>query len=199
MASQVITRVADFSRSLGRVDRKSISVNQWVNLGPLTSTSVANGFYSFSTVFTDLPDSSNYGGAFDMYRIDSLEYHVIACSQPSAPASAAGYSFLYVYHDYDDATAPAALSNALSSQNLTICGPGERHSRKIKPHVAVATTTSAAAAINGAKNMVADWMDMASSSVPHYGLKAIVTQSTSTNVNTWNLFVRITATLRYQQ
>jgi hypothetical protein len=189
-------RVADFTRELKSIDDRITQVSQWAVYGFVTSTTVATGLYAFSTVFTDLPDNANYSAAFDQYRIDCVEYHVIPVTQPSLPASSIGYSFAHVYHDYDDAATPSGTTAALSTANMTVLGPGDKHIRKIKPHVAIAASSSGAAAITGVRNEQAGWFDAASSNVPHYGLKIVVSQSTSTSANAWYVYARITASLR---
>jgi len=104
-----------------------------------------------------------------------------------------------VVNDYDDATVPASVSVLQQYPNLSICGPGEKHIRKIRPHQAVATTSSAGTSISGVKNMPAGWMDIAFGTVNHYGVKVCVTQSTSTNTNSWYVFCRVTYSLRSQR
>lgn len=180
-------------------DRRITEIHEWADYGIVTSTSAANGYYSFSTIFTDLPDNANYSSAFDQYRIDTIEYHLIPVSQQALPSNALAYSFCFVYHDYDDTTTPVSQAAARSYNNLAILGPGEKHSRRIKPHIAIAATTSGASAITGAVNHPADWIDTTSTGIPHYGLKIIVTQSTSTNLNAWYLYAFIGVSLRNQR
>jgi hypothetical protein len=193
------TRVADFTREQRFIDTREQQVVEWADYGELTSTSTASGYYSFSTVFTDLPDNANYSGAFDQYRIDSIEYHFLPMTQLSAPGTAPAYANLFVYHDYDDVATPVTQSAARSYGNLTIVGAGEKHIRKIRPHIAAAATTSGAASIVGAINVVSTWLDTSSTGIPHYGVKAIVTQSNSTAVSKWYLYARIEVSLRNQK
>jgi hypothetical protein len=193
------TRVADFTRELRSVDNRITVVHQWLDYGTVTSTSVAPGLYAFATVFTDLPDNANYSSAYDQYRFDSLEYHILPMTQPALPAIAPGYANCYVFHDYDDAVPPTTSAQARSYSNTVVIAPGEKHVRKIRPHIAVAATSSAGAAILGVRNVPADWVDATSTSVPHYGLKVYIQTSTSTNANAWYLLVRATVSLRNQR
>jgi len=197
--SSIQTRVADFTRQLRSVDNRPVTVHQWAMYGEVTSTSSAAGLYSFSTVFTDLPDNANYSSAYDQYKIDSIEYHVLPVTDKAQPGTAPAYAHCCVYHDYDDAASPANISSALSYANLAILGPGEKHIRKIRPHIATAATTSGAASIVGARNSPSDWFDTSSTAVPHYGLKIVVQQSNSTAVSKWFIWARITVSLRNQK
>jgi hypothetical protein len=193
------TRVADFTRELRSVDSRITRIQQWADYGLVTSTSAAEGKYAITTVFTDLPDNANYASAYDQYKIDSVEYHILPMTQPSLPGTAPGYANCIVYHDYDDTTTPVNAAAARQYSNAVILGPGEKHVRKIRPHIAGAATSSATASITGARNEPAPWMDATSSSVPHYGLKVVVTQSSSTNVNAWYIYAVLSVSLKNQR
>jgi hypothetical protein len=82
---------------------------------------------------------------------------------------------------------------------MAVLGPSEKYCCKISPCVDVATTTSAAASINGAMSVRQPWLDCSSPSVPHYGVKLAVTQSTSTNLTQWRVFCRYVFDFRRQQ
>jgi len=188
--------VADFSRGLRSFTQRKLTASQWVNYGVVTSTSAANGYYAFSVSLGDLPDNANYSSIFDSYRFDYLELHLIPTSQACLPATANAYAFAYVAHDLDDATAPASLSTLLSYDNCTVLGPGEKHIRRIKPCIAAAATSSAAAAITGSMQTESPWLDMTSSNVQHYGFKIAVTQSTSTSLSSWQCFIYATVSMK---
>jgi hypothetical protein len=198
-ASAINTRVADFTRELRQVDTRVIQFNQWFEKGLVTSTSAAAGLYAFSVQFNELPDYANYATVYDVYKLESLEFHFIPVTQPSLPATSIGYSFCLIANDYDDATSPSGTSQLYQVPSLTVLGPGEKHTRKIRPHTAVAATSSSAAAITGAGNAVAGWFDITSSNIPHYGVKVVVSQSTSTNANAWFVFVNAVVSLKSQR
>lgn len=191
--------VADFTRELKSVDSRSIQLVQTVDLGPVSSTSAAAGAYAFALQFNELPDAINYATTWDMYRIDSLEYHFIPTSQPALPSSALAYSFLYVVNDYDDSVVPTGTSQMMQYPNLTICGPGQSHTRKIRPHQAIPTTNSSGISITGVRNELSGWNDITSQNINHYGVKVLVQQSTSTNLNAWYVFCRVGFSLRSQR
>jgi len=192
-------RTLDFSRDKKRSD-PIIRVAQWVNYGQLASSSTLAVFGAQSTVFTDLPDNANYSGAFDQYRITKIEYFLKpTCQKGTTSVATSPFAFLYFLHDYDDATNLATVNAALSYANTVILGPGESHARTIRPHCAMAMTTSAAGAITGAGNAPSPWIDSSSTSVVHYGVKWAITQGNSTNLTTWQLFARIHVELRNQK
>jgi len=190
--------VADFTRDLRRLDSRMVTIQQWAAYGVMTSSAVAEGYYAFSNVLTDLPDNANYTAIYDQYKFECVEYHILPVTQKASPASSVAYAFALVYHDYDDANSPSSLTNARSVMSAVVLAPGERHIRRIKPHNAVAASNSGST-ITGVKNMPADWIDCTSSSVPHYGLKAVITQSTSTSLSQWYVWAKITVSFRSQR
>jgi len=193
------SRVLDYTKDRVKSD-PIINIVQWVDYGQIASSIGGNVFGANATVFTDLPDNLNYSAAFDQYRINMIEYFLKpTCQKGGTVVATSPYAFMYFIHDYDDATTPASLAALLSYSNVVILGPGEAHARKIRPHCAVAMTTSAAAAITGAGNIPSPWIDSSSTGVAHYGCKWGVTQGNSTNLTTWRLFARLHVSLRNQK
>ncbi len=169
---------------------------EWVDKGVVSSTSAANGYYAFYFTLNDLQDVSSYTSTFDQYMFKDVEVMVLPVTQPSLPASGPGYSFCHIVTDYDDATAPSTAVQLLSYKNLTILNPGSSHSRKFIPHCAMAAYSGA---FTSYANTKLQWIDAASPSVQHYGIKITVTQSTSTNVNSWYVYVRYHIALKNQR
>lgn len=170
-----------------------------VDKGVITSTSAAEGLYAFSFALSDAADYLHYTSVWDQYRLKEVDVIMIPLTLQSAPATGPGYALCYVAPDYDDASTPANAVAMLSYANMAVLGPSEKYTFKISPCVDVATTTSAAAAINGSLSMRAPWLDCSSPSVPHYGMKIAVTQSTSTNLTQWRVFCRYVFDFRRQQ
>jgi len=88
----------------------------------------------------------------------------------------------------------ASWSLHLNYENAQIVGPGERHSRTIVPRTAAASIVSSSAV--AALNMSRQWIDAAQPSVPHFGFKVGVQQSTSTNISLWYPYFRYTISFR---
>ncbi len=170
-----------------------------VNKGIISSTSAAEGLYAFSFALSDVADQSNYVSVWDQYRISEIDVTLIPVTLASAPATGPSYAFAYVAPDYDDATTPANSTAMLSYANVAVLGPSEKYSFKIAPCVDIATTTSAAASISGSMSQKSPWLDCSSPSVVHYGIKAAITQSTSTSLTQWCVFCRYTIEFRRQQ
>jgi len=175
------------------------TVYSLVNRGIVTSTSAAEGLYAFSFALSDVADYTNYLSVWDIYSIKQVVVSFVPVTLQSAPSAGPGYAFAYVAPDFDDATTPANSIAMLSYSTVAHLGPSEKYTFRISPSVDIATTTSAAASINGVFNKRSPWLDCSSPSVPHYGFKVAVTQSTSTNLTQWNIFCRYTIAFKRQQ
>ncbi len=189
----------DFRGSGKKLETVVTKIYGTANKGVVTSTSAAEGLYAFSFALSDMADYTSYTSVWDQYRILELDLTLVPLTLQSAPSTGPAYAFCYVAPDYDDATTPANTAAMLSYSNLAVLGPSEKYSCKIAPCVDVATTTSAAASITGSMSVKSPWLDCSSPSVAHYGLKAAITQSTSTNLTQWNLFARFVVEFRRQQ
>lgn len=170
-----------------------------VNKGVITSSSAAEGLYAFSFALSDVADYTAYTSVWDVFRIVDIVVTMVPVTLPAAPATGPAYAFCYISPDFDDATTPANSTALLSYASMSFLGPSDRYSFRFQPGVDVATTTSAAASVNGVFNKKSPWLDCSSPSVPHYGVKAAVTQSTSTSLTQWCLFARYTIEFKRQQ
>jgi len=182
-----------------RLYEETTTVYATVNKGIVTSTSAAEGLYAFSFALSDTADYTSYVSVWDIFSIREIVITMVPVTLQSAPSTGPAYAFCYVAPDFDDATTPANSTAMLSYASLAYLGPSDRYSFKLAPAVDIATTTSAAAAINGVYNKRSPWLDCSSPSVPHYGIKCAVTQSTSTNLTQWNIFARYTIDFKRQQ
>lgn len=200
--AQMVSR--DGQRNSVQVFRPSTLAQQTmiyslVNKGVITSSSAAEGLYAFSFALSDVADYLNYVAVWDLYSIKQVVITFVPLTLPAAPSTGPAYAFAYVAPDFDDATTPANAVAMLSYATVAHLGPSEKYTLRIQPAVDIATTTSAAAAINGVFNKPSPWLDCSSPSVPHYGLKAAVTQSTSTSLTQWNVFCRYSIAFKRQQ
>lgn len=182
-----------------RTYEQTTTIYGTVNKGVITSSSAAEGLYAFSFALSDMADYLNYVSVWDVFSIREVVITLVPLTLQSAPSAGPGYAFCYIAPDFDDATTPANATALLSYSSMAFLGPNDRYTFKLSPAVDIATTTSAAASINGVFNKRSPWLDCSSPSVPHYGVKAAVTQSTSTNLTQWNVFCRYTVAFKRQQ
>lgn len=170
-------------------DSKSYTFYKCVDKGLLTSTSGAEGLYSFNVKLSDLSEVASFTSVFDQYRIRMMKVEIHPAVQLSTTVtSSPPYSFLYVVTDYDDSTNLASASLALNYQNLKIVGAGKGLTRSIKPHVNSYAAEDPNTA-QPAETRVSPWLDCAQTAIAHYGLKCAVLQQTSTNIVSWRIWI----------
>lgn len=121
----------------------------------------------------DLPNVASFAATFDQYRIDAIRVTI----RPQNTAiglftnTAITLSDLLVVIDYNDATALTSLAQAREYDNCMTLAPTESGSRTFRPCIAVGAYNGA---FTGYTSLNSDaWIDMGSTNVQHYGLKAI--------------------------
>jgi hypothetical protein len=136
--------------------------------------------------FNSLDQYLNYTNVFDQYRIVqvSVEFQSIQNLYAGGPGFP---GFLYTVLDYDDdsniTAAQAREYNSVMETRAT-----SSITRTLVPHIAV---VAFAGSLNGTANVVAPWIDTASPSVQHYGVKYVLSGSTYTvATNIYRIFVR---------
>lgn len=133
----------------------------------LFTTSMAvptNGAESY-TLSTHFPDASTFTSLFDEYRVDSIEVWL----EPAMVMSASVGSTPFVSAiDLDDANTPANFADVSGRQGAVEGVTGTGHYHKWKPNV---STALYAGAFTSYGNITSTWVDCASPSVQHFGLK----------------------------
>jgi hypothetical protein len=148
-----------------------ISLEQSISL---EMTFAVPSFFTTSTsnpTFASLMISANsFSGTpflvtvFDQYKVDQLEVWL----EPINPASSGTFPMLYTSVDLDDAAVPTNVGQVQDKPGALVgLGGGGRY-HKWKPHIAVASYSGT---FTSYSNMVAGWIDSASPSVTHFGLK----------------------------
>lgn len=149
--------------------------------GVITSTSAADGLYASSFALSNLSEVASFTSIFDQYRICWVELELTAVTQPvTTDTSTPGYSFCAVCVDLDDAATLASFSLALNYSNVALLPPGRGLRKRIAPHVNAEANSSSAAV-----SLKSPWLDCEDTTVPHYGFKFAVKQSSTTNVSSW--------------
>jgi hypothetical protein len=159
-----------------------------IYVGTVTSTSAAEGLYGYSTTFDQITDYTSCQNLYDRYKISKVTWHIKGNTQPPLPAASPSASYLFACIDFDDGSAPSSVAVVGNYDNAVIATASEDLLITYKPKVALAAYSGA---FTSYASQGDQWIDMGSPSVQHYGLKIGVSQSTSTNVNAWLVFVTI--------
>lgn len=121
--------------------------------------------------------------------IERVDLIIKPVTQPQLPGSTLSYSMCAVAVDYDDSAAPATWEEVANYSNAIILSPGQGRTISYVPAVALGAVQTSGT-LQSAATRSRQWIDMAYTTIAHYGAKFAVTQSTSTNVNTWYLVCR---------
>jgi len=131
---------------------------------------------------------SQYLTVFDQYCFDEIEVWIEPNISQGVPVTAA---ILATAIDLDDANAPSTLDEvAAKQQSLVGEGLQGRYHRWV-PHVSLAAFSGAFTSYTSSEAM---WLDSASPSVQHYGLK--LASTASGNPITYSLSARATVSFR---
>lgn len=124
---------------------------------------------------------------YDQYKIDYIDCYFVPLNQPViATTTSQGSGILFTAVDYDDTGTPASLAVVLNYANVKMHPAGQAHTLSFKPHVAVSAYSGGAFGAFG--NQASQWIDAASMSVTHFGVKYAITGSANWPV--WRMICR---------
>lgn len=151
---------------------------------------------------SDLDQVSTLSALFDQYRIDRVLLRIstknqnVNLAQIASPNQA--YPTMRVVCDFDDATAPASTSDLQQYDSCTDLGPGNSMDIVIEPAVTKAVYASGAFSGYTVESSSDQWLDIANTSVPHYGVKFAVAalQASATYSYQWTVSAWYTVSFR---
>jgi len=154
----------------------------------LVASASATQSSSINANFNNTDNVANFQTIFDQYRIVAMRVNIIPQNNAIRLVTNSTTSLVdfYTVIDYDN---PTALSNAAAArdyENCMIQAPGESAMRVFQPRMALAAY---AGAFTSYANTQPLWIDCASPSVQHYGLKYFIPQATAaqTQLQSWEL------------
>jgi hypothetical protein len=153
------------------------------NLSVLVTSVTVPTFGANAFSLNDFVMRTEYTGLFDQYKIELFEIWIEPLNSQSVTSASVGMVVSAV--DFDDATTPSTISSVESKQNSITSGGYDGHYHRFHPHMAVAAYSGAFTSFS---NEPAGWIDSASPSVQHYGIKYAAT--VTGNVMTFALSLR---------
>jgi hypothetical protein len=182
--------VPRFGRS-SAFDNKVHNVIQTSNVGSIgTATTSLGIFYGLAvTAATHVNQFSSWAAVFDQYRIQEIEAWVFPVQQTSgAYVNTSSFSTVTAV-DYDNSTAPTGTAPLLQYSNAIVTPFSNGHYRKWRPHAASAVYGSGV--FGQYSNVISPWIDCASSTAEHYGLKIATDSAPANNTYGLTLYLRI--------
>lgn len=152
-------------------------------LGTIVGNAAYNPYLQCTTIqLGQLPGVTDFTNLFDRYMITYVKVRYHLKIDPSAQvASAASFPKLYYLRDYDDSNAPASLDEMRQHSKVTyrVMNPNKPITFGFRPATLAEVyrsplTTSYSPKWN-------QWIDMADTTVPHFGWKIGVDDFTNTN------------------
>lgn len=167
------------------------NITQTCTLRVMQSSSLmASGSAAVSQGYIFSLSGSGTGSAFfDRYKIEAIRFTMVPQNNAVQllTSTSASLTDAYVVVDYDDAT---ALSSSAAAQTYATCvklSPGQSCSRLFAPRLAVAAYTGS---FTGFLNQGPQWIDSASATVQHYGIKVFIPPTGvvgQTALQTWDI------------
>jgi hypothetical protein len=158
--------------------------------GPTTVTAQASSTTNNTTYFqlSNLDNASSFENVWDQYRIDAIR---MTCKPQNnaiglVTNSTTSLVPLYCVIDYDNDSNLTTAATAREYANCIILEPGESFVRVFQPRVATAAYSGA---FTSFANDEPPWIDCASPSVRHYGVKILVPGVTAaqTLLQSWDI------------
>jgi len=171
-----------------------IGAGSTTTLSYLTATPGTSTQFAIAFTAGDLPQFTSFAALFDQYRIDRVEIkfspqsnavNVLASSSPNATVPN-----LFCLLDFDDSVAPTSLGAVQQYDNCQVCKYGEGLHIVLEPSYTPAVYS--AGAFTGYGVDKAGWLDVASSGIPHYGVKGSITAlpGLSTSNVVWDIYCK---------
>jgi hypothetical protein len=136
----------------------------------------------------DLDSSTEFTGLFDQYRIECVCFRLIPMQNAIGLSTNSTTTTVtpYVVVDYDDNNALTSAAQARSFESCIIVPPGVGCARQFKPRIAVSAYTGS---FGGFANLSAQWLDAASPTIQHYGVKLFIPGATAaqTQLQSWTV------------
>jgi hypothetical protein len=140
----------------------------------LTTSNTLQTFASWYYTVSLIDQISSFSSVFDQYKVNRLIVYIHPRVTTDTAYSLSGAA---VVVDYDDANALTSFASALDYPNAAVGTIHDGFRVEFSPHIAVAAYSGA---FTSYKNEPANWIDMASTGVQHYGIK-VAYEVTSVN------------------
>jgi len=148
----------------------------------------------------DLAQKASWEAIFDQYRIDDVKVHVIPVyNVVDAHSSASpnnGCPPSVIVLDYDDSTSLATFAAGLEYDNAQIITPYQGCVINVKPKITPAVY--AGGVFTGYEVKESDWIDVASDTVVHYGVKMFINPLTNLSTETLGWYVYAAYTVSFK-
>lgn len=156
-----------------------------MSVGAIAATATSTNATSLNF---SLSSSAISAGQWDQYRLLAVRLTITPDQNAIGlfTNSTTSWPQLFCVLDYDDSSNLTTVSQAEAYNNCVVLGAGESCERLFKPRMAISAYTGA---FGGFANVGDTWIDAASTTVQHYGVKIIVNGAAAaqTQLPSWKL------------
>lgn len=148
-------------------------------IGPTTG-GAADGQFTIYFQIADLPQVSSFSSLFDEYRVNRVVYKFDPVVQQTSYTTLTTdvvdpfqVQYLNTVIDFDDATIVTSMSSMMEYETFRKTSPGRKTVRTFIPSISNEVYRTGGGTIGyGRKSK--QWIDLAYTDVPHYGIKGYV-------------------------
>lgn len=162
-----------------------------------TSANIAIGFQ-----LSDFAGYSSYAAIFDQYRIKEVLLRIksrnnaVSVFNTASPNGAVPTA--YIVRDLDDATALGSVADALEYDTVQTFNGEEDCVVRLDPAVTPSVFGGGVFAGYAVKHSDELWLDMANTTIPHYGVKIEVGGLTASTTSSWAWDLQAEAIIEFQ-
>ncbi len=150
--------------------------------------------YKFTPLLSDFPNSSDFTSGWEMYKIASLRV-IFTCTTFNT-ASDLPFPRITVMPDYNDGTIPSLATANSFEEALQHTFSPTNPSFTVEINPAVANTIYRNGALSGYSALISPWLDTSYSDVPHFGVKAFVSDYNTTSTPTRRIYAQYQAVIQ---
>jgi len=178
-------------KDLFNVTNQIYKVRQVVDYSTIAQQATLSTFGAFQFQLSDLDQAVTFTTLFDQYKIDFLELKLrpnANLAQVVNPSTGQIMPLLYTAVDYDDANVPTSLAYVREYQSCKETRFDNDCVRKFKPRIALAAYSGTFVSFANQTS----WLDCASATVKHYGVKYAISPALTGqgNLQTWTVEAR---------
>lgn len=143
--------------------------------GVLRQGSSSDVFASYAFALADIPNVASIGSLFDQYRIEKIQLRfksrnpALFVSNATSPNNSSTEPFLVI--DRDDNTAPTAISELQQYDNCQQFSAQDSIDIIFEPSITPSVFSGGAFSGYSVDDSGKYWLDLANTSIPHYGVK----------------------------
>lgn len=142
------------------------------------ATGGATNYFALAWNLAGLPDFTDFSSLYDQYKIRKVKVQFMPRGNSSDSVTGNAISSLFTVLDFDDSNPPTSVEQLLQYDTLKVCRSTQQQTRLVVPKFNKGIINTVAGGLIG-KNPSTGYIDLANSSVAHYGIKGALTVSTA--------------------